>query len=92
MKPTVYSADRAGNVWDVGEYSTSLAALWVLHAQQLLRPHEVHGLYDSDNPEGGDIQHILEEQLADDPTFREIESILAAMKAASPQIGTPDAT
>jgi len=58
----VYQADRSGNSWDVGEFPAD-DALLRLGIEMQLHPHNAHGIYDPDNPEGGDVQDELEEDL-----------------------------
>jgi hypothetical protein len=65
VKITVYSADRAGDTWDVATFSQPLMALWVLEVLRVKKPCHCHGIYDKDDPERGDIQLQLEELLTE---------------------------
>jgi len=65
-KFTIYAADRAGCMWDVATIDDPVIALGRLHLERQLNVNLVHGVYDSDSPEWGDMEAKLEDQCWDD--------------------------
>ncbi len=66
MNYQVYSADRSGQSWDVFTTSSETRVLSVLEARRKASPGQVHGVYDLDDPERGDVEDEIQEALAYD--------------------------
>ena len=65
---TIYGADLAGDCWDQREtYTDPREALTALETLRHTRPQIVWGVYDSDDPERGDIELELEEAVEEMP-------------------------
>lgn len=63
---TVYSVLADGNPWNVLTTENPLEALAALKAERETyanNRHHHHGIFDQDDPERGDIQNLLEEEI-----------------------------
>ena len=68
MKYTIYSVDRAGTPWDVAYTSDKelvLSTLDYLRAKRQVQD-QVHGVFLTDDPEQGDQEMDIEEDLYDE--------------------------
>ena len=71
MKYEVYAVDRAGTPWTVAEMDDPTLALFVVRICRTKRPNErVFGVYESDEPEKGDVEMALEEAEAEHEASR----------------------
>lgn len=62
---TVYECDRAGVPWDLCQTDDPALALKSLTAGRLARPSHAVGVYETDEPEQGDCETLLEELTAE---------------------------
>ena len=63
LKYTVYGADRAGDTWECHQMDSPIEVTNLLAGLRRLNPHNVFGVFLTDDPERGDQEMEIEEAL-----------------------------
>ncbi len=60
----IHGVDRAGSPWEAGRADTAIKALAMLELKRAAgRAHEVYWISDEDDPEAGDIESRLQDEV-----------------------------